>query len=248
MANGDNINVFGVANRTLPATASDGTYQVMRVSRRGEVITQPLTGSKFSALAAEGSYFVATNPTPGTGIAGVAAASSFDDTQTLLHIRNTDTTKNLHLDYLRLTVTAAGTNGTTALYAMKTDRGVTRRTSGGTAITPVNPNAGDSSTASVAMYFGPIVTAAATSDARLISNGNLRVGVIKVVGDTYLWNFGGSTQVVGAMAQAGTAVAQVVVNVAPVVLGPNDQFFLHEWAASQTVGSSYLFECGFWMR
>jgi len=71
--------------------------------------------------------------------------------------------------------------------------------------------------------------------------------VIKVVGDTYLINFGGEARV-NSTAVAGTAVANIEINAPPVVLGPSDQLFLNTYAASQSVADSFEFEMGFWER
>lgn len=247
--NGDNVNQWGLVSKTLPALVSDAAYGPIRTSQRGELINQALIGgNKMHTLADEGSYFVATNPTPGTGIAGIAAADAADDLETFLHLRNTSSTKSLYLDYIRLQVTAAGTNGVTWAYMMKTDTGVTRYTSGGSTITPVCTNTAIANTCDVTVKAGALVTAAATSEARLISSGTLRTGVIRVVGDTCLFTFGGAPGAMGVVGVAGTAVAQLHVAVPAVVVGPGHQFLLCDWAASQSGASSMVFECGFWVR
>lgn len=250
MSNGDNVNIYGVTNRALPGIVQDNTLGVARLGRYGEVMHQTIASGKQHPLADEGSYWVATNPTIDTGIAGVTASQTAADTTPTLFIRNNSTTQNLYLDYIKLQVTAAGTNGTDFRYAVKIDKGVSRYTSGGSTITPVNPNTniGTATAPSATVKFGALTCAAATSDMRIISSGVLRTGVIKVIGDTYLFTCGGAMSATGVTGVAGTAVAQVVVSLPPIVLGPSDQLFLNEYATSQTVGASYTFDLGFWMR
>lgn len=242
--------VWGLANRALPAPILDTQYGPARVSRYGELIHQSLGGSKLYALADEGSYFVALNTTPGTGIAGIAAASAFADTAALLFLRNgASSDKRVYLDKLILMPTAAGTNGTNFNFVMRADKGNSRYTSGGSAITPANVNMGSNRTSGIdRLQFGAIVAAAATSEARTIHQGPLRT-VIKVIGDKYVFDFGGSTPgPVSGIPLEGTTQASINIPCPPVVLDPGDTFLFHEWAASQTVGASYEFMLGFWVR
>jgi hypothetical protein len=249
MSNGDIIYVWGLASRGLPNVQSaDGVQGPIRTGRYGEVYTQPLYGSKLVPVSDEGSYFVATNPTPGTGIAAPAAPGSTpDDTKPTLLIVNGSTTKELVLDYLRLQATAAGTNGTNFGVVMKTDIGPSRYTSGGSAITPVCPNANSSNTSNATVKFGAITAASATSSARLVWNGLLR-SVIKVIGDTYTFSFGDSDSKAPGMISEGTAQYHPVIKCPPVILGPGQQLLVHDYAASQTVGASWEFNLGWWER
>lgn len=235
-------------DRSAPTPGNQGEYLPARSSRFGEVMGLPLH-NKLYALADDASYFIATNPTMGTGIAGIAASTSYDATEHLLHLRNTSTTKRLYLDFIDLVCTAAGTSGTTTGFTMVLDTGATRYTSGGSAITPVNPNMDAGETAECALKFGALVTGAATSDVRPLGDFLVRT-VIKVVGDSYRFTFGDNNaawQLAGASLD-GTTSAKVTIPCPPVILGETDQFLLSDWAASQTVGSSYQLRMGFWMR
>jgi hypothetical protein len=244
----DIVNAWGEAHRDQPAAIGDGDLGPIHLSRRGEVVTQSLAGGKKHSVCDEGSYFVVRNPTIGTGIAGIAAADGFDALETFLFIRNTSSTKRIYMDYIKLQATAAGTNGTTWSYAIAIDKGNSRYTSGAVAnVAAKNPNAASGATAEATVLAGPLITTAATADVRYVSEGNVRVGVIKVVGDTYVWDFGGDARG-NVMSQAGTAIANFTFPVPPVVLGENDTLLLHEWGTSQTVGASYLLEAAFWQR
>lgn len=240
----------GKAGRGLPSASADGADTALRVDRYGGLV---VPAKPKYALADEGSYFVITNPTNGTGVAGIAATGAFSDAESLLLIRNTSTEaegKRIYLDYIRLRVTAAGTNGTNHLYVMKLDKGATRYTSGGTAYTPVNVNTASSASFSGTFHFGALVTTAASSDARLVARGTLRETIV-VANDEFTFDFGGDHAAVprGAAAAAdSTNFVYRTIGVAPVVLGPSDSLVLSLYAASQDGASSYEFECGMWQR
>ncbi len=247
MANEQNIR--GVArDRSLPTPGNQGEYLPARATRYGELVTSPLDAKVYGRID-DGSYFIATNPTMGTGIAGIAASTSYDATEHLLLLRNTSTTKRLYLDFIDIVCTAAGAAGTTTGFTMVTDTGATRYTSGGSTITPVNPTFEYSESAECTLKFGALVTGAATSDVRPLGDFLVRT-VIKVVGDSYRFTFGdsnGAWSLAGASLD-GTTSAKVTIPCPGVILGETDQFLLSDWAASQSGASSYQLRMGFWMR
>lgn len=250
MANFDQVFSNGLANRELPGAQANNTFQPVRTSRYMEQFIQSVTGSKMTALADEGSYFVATNATLGTAISGTAAPTAFSATVSLLSLYNTVVSgaagaKNIYLDWIQLEVRAAGTNGTNFLYAMDVDTG-NRFTSGGTAITPVNPNILSSATTISTLNFGAI-TSPAANNVRRVKHGQIR-SVIKVIGDVYLFTFGSAVAPTAGMVLEGTAQAVIPVHCPPVVIGPNSTFLLHEIAASQSVAATYEFSMGWWER
>lgn len=246
MSESDYIYNRGLVNEELPTAGTDEDWKGLRVGRRGEQIVQSVDPQW---LAREGSYFIATNPTPGTGLVGIAASTAYDAAETFLHIRNTSTTKKMHLHFLHLKCTAAGTNGTTWGVTMYGDRGTSRYTSGGAALTSVNPNMASSETASgVSITAGPLVTTAASSSARLLGDYPVRT-VIKVIGDSYLFTFGANgLPAVSGVPLEGTTQASIQIPCAPVVLGENDQFLFHEYGASQSVGGAFTMTLGYWLR
>ena len=247
----DDVKSWAQVSRVLPSTVQDNVSAPVRVSRYGEYIVQTLTGNKLHGLADEGKYFVATNPTPGTGVDGHAAPSDITvDTKPHVFIRNdasASTDSRLYLDFIRLQVTAAGAGATTALWCAKMDTGATRYSSGGTEITEVNANMASTASSSAKIYHGAVVAAAATTSQRILGSGLLRT-VVPVVGDTYLFTFGQPAPSVSSMIVGSTAIANIVVPMPPVVLGPADQFLLHLAGASQSGAHSYEITLGFWER
>lgn len=248
MSNEQNIRVRGL-DRALPsAGASSGEYLAARSTRYGEIMTVPLH-QKMYGLIEDGTYFIATNPTMGTGIAGIAASTSYDAAEHLLLLRNTSTSKRLYLDFIDIVCTAAGAAGTTTGFTMVLDTGTTRYTSGGSTITPVNPNMETNESAECTLKFGALVTTAASADVRPLGDFLVRT-VIKVVGDSYRFTFGDSNaswQCAGASLD-GTTSAKVTIPCPGVVLGETDQFLLSDWAASQSGASSYQLRMGFWLK
>jgi hypothetical protein len=202
--------------------------------------------SKSASLAAVGSYFVASSPTPGTGIASLAAPTAFDDTKPFILINNAHESKTLTLDYIKLTCTAPGTAGTALHYGSKIDGvNATRYTSGGSTLTPKNVNMGSSQQSSAVIYCGAIVAAAVSSAARLLGHSVLRP-VIPVIGDTVLFAFGSDLGGgLASLAVAGTAICNVVVPHTPVLLAPTQWYALHLWLPSQSAACSFETEIAF---
>jgi hypothetical protein len=245
----DSTKNYSEVSAPRPVRAGARTNLSNRVNPFGDQTVQPM-GKDAYGFADEGSYFVARNPTIGTGIAGIAAATTASDLETLLYIRNgasaADGTR-IYLDYLRLVPTAAGTNGTTTVFYSWIDSGE-RYTSGGSTITPVNCNQDSGTTTNAAVRFGALVTTAASSAKRTVGGGALRLGVIKVIGDIYQFDFGGYRQDLPPTVTSGTAQIFFPWRHAPVVLGPGQCFGLEVFAASQSVAASFEFELGYFER
>ena len=244
----DDVKGHGECRRESLVASAAGVTRATRLSLFGEQMVQAV-GKGAYAHADEGKYFIATNPTPGTGIAGLAAADGYDDEQALCIIQNTATAGSdvrLYLDYIKLQTTVAGTNGTNVTWATHIDESA-RYVSGGTTYTPTNLNLDSNETANATVYFGAVVASAAGSTAVKLGSGNLRTA-ITVVGDEYTLDFGGPRVADSGNIVAGSAIAKLRVAHCPVVLSPQDCLILAVNAASQTVASQFEFEVGFWER
>jgi len=233
--------------RALPPAAADNNPNDAAPGRHGVYGDEYVipVGAGFLSAADEGSYFVATNPTVGTGIAGHAAPVVADaDTKPLIHLFNGGT-KNIALDFFEVSVTAAGTAGTLSYAVVYTDNdGATSRSSGGTAITAiVNTNSASPVTTGATVFFGPVVSAG-TSPRKLGSQ--LMREVIPVVQDSVRLNFGPSGA--GAhspLTTAGTATNHIELNFPPVVVAPGGNVGVVFIRASQSAASSYTFNLGY---
>ena len=243
----DETRPTGNVNRaTLPTATSDGDRAFARASRYGEQVVQPIGGDRYP-LVDESSYYIATNPTPGTAIAGIIAANGYDDTEALLYLENTHATKHIYLDYLHLICKVAGVNGTDFGYAIDVATTATYA-SGGSAITPVCTNREGEleNKAPVIMYFGAVVTTTGTTE-KIMSHGQL-LTTIKVIGDHYLLAFGGKPLAPATQIMEGTAQRSVQKSCPPIIVPPGYGLSFRDFATSQSGAAQYQFELGFWVR
>lgn len=244
--------IFGNVAQQILSTGSvtDGSQKQVRVDRYGDLITLRLGGG-FNALAAEGTYFRACNPTMGTGIATAAATTAFSDTAALLVMSNSSvsaTGPTIYLDYMRFICTAAGTGATSFNVAVVIDT-TQRYSSGGTALTNVNASTGFSTTGIASIHFGAVVAASAFSK-RQVSRFILKTQAAPcmVVGDQYFMNFGSNSTALGAL--NGAAASQFAVDLGPVALAPNGNHsvLIQPWWPSMSAAASFECEIGWWER
>lgn len=256
-AMGPNVDAsfWGRVSRILPQKSPDGVAALNRMGEYGEQIVE-LLWAKSARLAKEGSYFVTGNPTPGTGVASIAALTAVVDTSPFVIVTNNNLIggPSIELDYLKLICTAAGTGGTALNWATKMDI-IPRYASAGSVFagpagTPGanSPNPAIPADGSSAVYAGALVAVAASlAGSRLIGRGVFRT-VIPVVGDTYLLNFGGHEFTSVGLAKNGTAPSDFTHHHAPVSIPPQGSFLLHLWLPSQSAASSYEVEVGYAKR
>lgn len=251
-----NIKVRG-HERSLPSPVNPNGEMVQpRASRYGEIINRPLPGGR-QVLADEGTYFVAHNTTndASTTLAGHAAPVLADAdatmTKPLVFLRvPAGATNRLYLDFIQLEVVTAGANGTTDNWAAQLDTGTSRWSSGGTALTIVNPNMQSSNTSMLAgqtnhLLGGAVVVGAEGSSVRDLGFGQIRAA-IAIVGDQYTFKFGGDPEAIGTV--TATAASRHLISLPPVVLGATDQFLLALYAPSQSAAAVYKLRMGWWER
>ena len=244
-------NILATASRGLPAITADNQLTGVRLSNRGDMKAVPV-GKGAYAICDEGQYFFASNPTPGTGIAGIAAADGYDATQALLHVHNTaseSTNTRIYLDFLEIRCTVVDTGGSNVRYDMHIDD-TDRYSSGGSAITPVNCNMASTTSPAGTVEFGAL-TCAAASNARYIG-GSLLSSTDLVVDDAFRFDFGGAApgQTFQGLSSSehATLGTLVCVNAPPVVLGPDDAFLFTVNCASQSGAATWSFNLGWWER
>lgn len=214
-------------------------------------------------IAENGSYYVLTNPTPGTGLAFAVNASS-DFTKSLFIFNNTLTAVpantsgvSCFLDYVKIIPTVAPASATAMFYALQLDTS-SRYSAGGTGPTSgVNTNGcalsgaqAPGGPASIGKWYyasgsAVITTTAASANVRLVGRGVAR-SVIPAVGDDIVIVFGAAPQ---DGASSATASGRTVTHAAPVIVGPGQSLVFNVWFPSNAVtGLSYEFECGWWER
>lgn len=238
----------GKVSRVLPSKIADGVLDTesQRWSGYGEQYVIPFSNK---VAADDGTYFVLRNGTPGTGVAGHAAATTHDTAKPFIMVKNgaSSTGRHAYLDYIKLLVTAAGSGGTLnyATHSIDKDRTFS---SGGGDLTKINVNmqSTESSVLTLAKVGAVVPGESDGANARIVAHQRART-VIPVVGDELLFVFGGEPKGSG-MILAGTAELQRVIHCPPIIIGPGDSYHLVLWRASQSAASSYEVEIGVWER
>lgn len=247
---GNEQNIRGVGrDRTKPSPLGQGEYGPVRLSRYGELMNRPLDRV---ALAEEGSYFIAHNPTndEATTLAGhvapVLADADATMTKPFLFVRvPAGSSKLVYLDFLEVDVVVIGASGTEDNWADQLDTGATRWSSGGTALTIVNPNMQSAEPSIFAgqtnhLLGGAVVSGAESASVRHLGHGQVS-DTIMVAGDRYLYTFGHQPSL-------GT-VDRHVINRPPVILGETDQYLLAFYAPSQAATAAvYKVRMGWFER
>lgn len=236
--------IFGKVNRDRPAANTENSQVQPRLARYGEQVVQEISSSRF-ALAEEGSYFSAVNPTPGTGIAHTIRAS-FSATDAIFHIRNTGSGgEYLFMDYIRLipTVIPAAATRSELLIAVDTS---SRYSSGGTALTPVNRNVASAQATVATVRFGALVLAAEGGGTRRVSRAQIGTTIPVAFEETFI-RFGGETAASGAI--GSTVGVRKGVPVGPVAIGNGHDLILHLWhPGNATTAGTWEVEAGWWER
>lgn len=246
-----NVKAALEAARNLPQPF-DQFDVAMRGGPYGEQYNLPVLPEP-QVAADEGSFFTVTNPTPGTGVATIAAQASLVDTAPFVLFKNNWSVsdplkKRVIAKWLRLTCTAPGTAGAQVRFATKTDSAGARYASGATVIAgnntigtatnqPQGPNADTTLTSQLQLYAGPVVAAAAVSP-RLVDHVTARI-TIPVIGDSFYLVFGGNEAAANGSLVA--TVTQLCIPMAPWIVGPQQWGAFHLWLPSQSAASSWEF-------
>lgn len=238
-------------SKTAAPKAADGT-QVQdgrRVGLYGEQYVRNLDVTKH-VLADEGSYFVLTNPTPGSALASAVNASS-DFTKSLFIFYNSAAAggPRCYLDYVKILPTTAPASATSMQFAVQIDT-TNRYTSGGTGPTAgVNVNGADGSASVGKWYYSSgsavITTAAASNAVRLVARGVARSVVPAVLEEIVLQCASDSA----SGSSSGTTAGRTATNLPPIVLDGGQSAVFNVWFPSNAItGLSYEFEVGWYER
>lgn len=203
----------------------------------------PIAGARDTSVADSGGLYVAITPTPGTGIVGGAAVTTFDQTKPHVFLYNSGLL-NIYPLYIRAHTTVVGVGNSIANWTFTTDVG-NLLTSGGTALTINNTNGISANKSQAIITVGATTCAAATAAARIVGHQMVRAA-LEVVHDCLQFNFGGSEQC-DPMSLIGnsTTLSHTTVNFAPVVIGPGQCFKATRWAASQSTGVTLELEIAY---
>ncbi len=204
-----------------------------------------------NALADEGSFYLATNPTTGTAIATTTSVVDDAATASATHAQNvpvmiisnpSNNTRSIYPRYLRMLVAQAPTSATYWNFAFRADN-VARYTSGGSLITPVNINTGVSSSSSAQIYFGAVVTTNLPSaSARLLDAGSV-TGGIPTAKDQWIFTFGDVSAPTNLLQAAANKNSTIPCG--PIVIAPGWNLVLEMWGASNAAAPSWEFTLGY---
>lgn len=192
----------------------------------------------------EGTAFVATNPTPGTGIALVTSITAETQTSPTMLIMNQWTptdpnAKNIYPIGLRMICTAAPTSATFWQGSLRMDiSNPLKYTSGGSLITP-QPLGTASNVSKALIYFGALVALAQTNGGRLLANFMISP-TIPVVKDVHNIEFGYGTEM--PLVNATSVNTVRTVSVPPIAIPPGGWLALNTWGGSSAAAPSFEFQ------
>lgn len=200
-------------------------------------------------LAANGKYFVATNPTPGTAVVcgTVTAFSATADGLFTISNGGGNGGPNIQLDYLKLMMSGTAPTATTVMRgAVFVESSIVAPSAGNVVVAAKNVlPTGPGSVATVNAFSSAMCTIPAAVGTRsLVSNFQIPTS-LGVTGDEYLIGFGGEP--VGGAGQLtavrATAPARLVTSTTPVTIPPGYTAIIDWWWLTQaTNGPSFEFE------
>ena len=229
------------ALRSLSSTAvtNDTNNVDFRGGRYGELAVNPVHSGIYAA-ADEGSVFGGYNPTIATGVTASVATQYSATASSYVSLRNSDTNsdaasgKRIYPLWMRFRTVTAPASATNWFGVIEVDNVLTRFTSGGSSISPVNLNIGASSTGIGKLDVGALTTVAVSSAGRSLTRLEFR-SVIPVVGDEYYIIFGQPQGMPSNDVVNGTNPAHCSYLVAPVVLTPSSCLTLSVFGASNAI-------------
>jgi hypothetical protein len=250
--------IQSVASLFLPVKATDTSTVNTRSDGYGNLAVNSYLNKK-QALAAEGSYFVTTNPTPGTGVGAGPVVTSYANTAGYFFFQNNNAPggPTAYPDYLKLIVTAAFGGGTVTNWNFAVIRDVasplllqvTTSTSLSQA-SPVNVNGGSSVRSNCIFgYQGgatAIVNKAPSQTSAIVGRASVGAGV-GLVGEEVVLDFGSldPSAYQGLTAAEATIPGRKVSVLPPVAVPPGQQIMIVAWfPTATTTGLNYEFELG----
>lgn len=239
--------------RRRPTAAAEGAVGLLnnRNSPYSDRAMVPY-GAARSALADEGSYYTALNPTIDTAV-GYGAIAAYVATTPFFLIANTAPTggRSIVLDALKMLVTVVPASATNWKFLVEVDSSTRLSTapSGGAQITVKNTNpavpSGDFEGQVWSGTGGTVLTVVAPVDGRKISQGRI-AHAIPVALDELMIVFG---QHDGGQATSAAVVQRRVGYAAPCVIPPQCSAAIHMFGTSNAItGISFEYELAMWQR
>mgnify|MGYP001597421384 CR=1 FL=1 len=204
-----------------------------------------LTG-RDTNLADLGASFLAITATPGTGVIGHAAPTTFDETKPYFLLYNAGAL-TIYPAFLKLHTTVVGVAGARVQFTQAIDS-VNRWSSVGTALTINNTNMASNVISGATIRVGAPVATAASPNRRVLSHRVYRA-VIEVVEDTYCFSWGSpSPGAPSNLISSGTTVTAFTHSYPALAIGPGQSFLIHQWRASQSTGPTFEVEFAYYEK
>ncbi len=232
--------------------AAQANYSLTNSSK-----TSLIFGGDYAA-SDEGSFFVATNATPGTAIATTTSvvddatgATTHAQQKPVMAVQNqwpttySPSPMNIYPRYLKMVISQIPTGTSLWRYAMRLDPLPTKITTAGTVITPVSANSNSGIGSKAYITFGTITCTDSSSSPsqRLVANGQV-TGAIAVANDEWIFTFGQGVDTIDSIGTQ-TLVKRLSVPVGPLIIAPGWTWTLEMWGASNSAAPSWEFEFGY---
>lgn len=212
----------------------------VRLDSYGDVFVVPgMTPQQGAAMS--GSYFVGTNPTPGTEVVTTSSQTAYDQDKPVALLHNGSSERVVIPDFLQLKIEQVPTSATRWFLALTIDTAGSAYVSGGSTITPVCTHGGRDNSTIANFYFGAITSTDVTK--RIILPAYQLKASIPIINDQVLIRFGGMGA--GGILYAGAG--DRVVDVPPIVLGEDCSLQVYLYGDSNAAAPTYEF-CMGWME
>lgn len=207
-----------------------------------------VSGGRATPLIDTGGGFVATNPTPGTGIttavAVTLAAAATAPSMVVVNQNALNSGINVYPLYLKLTETVVSTTGTAPNMQFHLDT-INRYTSGGTILTGQNTSSGSNIGSKALIAFGALVAPAGQADIFVSGNLRCRIGLIDVAGDIVQFTWGTPTLSMSIPFTTVATIGNFQFGLQSVGIQPGHSLVMTIWKAAITVGITYEVEFGY---
>ena len=207
-----------------------------------------VSGGRSTPTTDTSGTFVATNPTPGTGIVTAVATTlvAAGTAPSMVVVNNNAPNSNINVYplYLKLTETVVSTTGTAPNYQFHLDA-VNRYTSGGTILPGQNTLSGSNTGSNALIAFGALVGVAPVADRVVSGNLRCRIGLIDVAGDIVQFTWGSPGLSMSIPFTTTSTIGNFQFGLQSCAIQPGHSLVFTIWKASVTVGITYEVEFGY---
>jgi hypothetical protein len=257
----NDVSTWGKVVRSIQSLQPylDTAAAIARGGRYGEVCTELVTAKAHKGVD-EGSYYLATTPTPGTGIASITAPTAYVATSPYIIVTNNNPVgsgKNIWMDYIHLLLVTPGTSSTNLSFTSCLDV-ISRYASGGnggnnTGLTtilqgPFCPNSGALGQSQALVYGGALVAVAASLQQKIVVPHRFLRTAIAVANDSYLFNFGATDAQLDSVLISGAAIVQRNIPHPAVCVAPGGSYLFHLYGAAMAAATTCEVEVGYFER